>query len=188
VIFFSSINVFEVNQSFGQSRLLMMDQKTPYALSKARGEFLFAGEMNSCTVIRPTNLFGKSQRRKHSIVGESHVIPDLLEKIEQGGDLKVLGDGTQVRNFVHVTDVCDFVVRNLLLSGQHFFNLRSEITITIGELARLLTEFAGRQVKVRFDHSYMVYELFRITDFDLSLPVEFGWKPKITKIEDGLLI
>jgi UDP-glucose 4-epimerase len=188
LIFFSSINVFEVNQSFAHDRLLVADQKTPYARSKAQGEFLFCQGTPNCTIIRPTNLFGKSQRRKHQIVGESHVIPDLLEKIERGGDLHVLGDGTQVRNFVHVNDICEFVVRNIRFQGQHFFNLRSEITLTIAELAKILIEISGEQTPMRFDPSYMSYELFCIPNFDLTLPRHYGWKPKIQTIQDGLLI
>lgn len=41
MVFFSSINVFEVNQTFVNDRLVLMDKKAPYARSKAKGEFLF---------------------------------------------------------------------------------------------------------------------------------------------------
>lgn len=187
LVFFSSINVFEVNHSFVHDRLVVVDQKSPYARSKARGEFLFSQGMPDCMIIRPTNLFGKAQRRKHQIVGESHVIPDLLRKIESGEDLHVFGDGTQVRNFLHVNDVCEFVVSNLAFSGQCFFNLRSDITITIAQLAKILIEFSGREINITFDPSYMSYELFRITNFDLTVPAHYGWNPKVQTIQAGLL-
>ena len=188
IIFFSSINVFEISQSFLNDCLTAMDQKTPYARSKAKGEFLFTREVENCMILRPTNMFGKSQCRKHEKIGESHVIPDLLKKIEAGPDLCVLGDGTQVRNFVHVNDICGFVVHNIRLQGQHFFNLRSEITLTIAELAKILIEISGEQTPMRFDPSYMSYELFRIPHFDLTLPRRYGWKPIIQTIQEGLLI
>lgn len=188
LVFFSSINVFEVSQTFVNDRLAIIDQKTPYARSKAHGEFFFAQEIESCMIIRPTNLFGKSQSRRHPKVGESHVIPDLLRKIEAGGDLIVLGDGTQLRNFLHVNDVCEFVVRNLAFSGQYFFNLRSDITLTIGELANILIQISGKQTKIRFDPSFMSYELFRVPNFDLTLPSRYGWKAKIRTIQEGMLV
>ncbi len=188
LIFFSSINVFEVNQSFVHDSLVSIDQKTPYAISKARWEFLFSKYIKNFMVIRPTNLFGKEQCRRYQKVGESHVIPDLLKKIEAGGELIVFGDGTQVRNFLHVNDVCEFVKLNLSFSGQHFFNLRSEITITIGELAKILLEFLGKKTDIRFDHQFMSYELFRIPNFDLTIPKRYGFESKVMSIKEGLSI
>ena len=63
--------------------------------------------------------------------------------------------------------------------GSTFFNLRSDITITIAELAQLLLKFSGKQAHVEFDSSYMSYEMFRIKNFDLTMPFYYGWKPKV---------
>ena len=114
LVFFSSINVFESNNKFTHAKIDGLDQMSGYALSKAIGELFFANWIKNLMVIRPTNIFGKSQMRMHEKFGESHVIPDLQRKIEIALDeIEVFGDGSQVRNFIHVQDVVRFVVKNM---------------------------------------------------------------------------
>jgi UDP-glucose 4-epimerase len=186
MVFFSSINVFESNPLFEHGPLRVTPALTSYAMSKADGEFVLAEAFKHFTVIRPTNVFGKRQTRTHDQVGESHVIPDLMKKIQENDIVEVLGDGTQLRNFVHVQDIVEFVVRNLNLDGRHYFNLRSDITITIGQLARELSIFMNRNVRFRFDPSFMKLETFKIQNFDLAIPSEFGWSPRFQSITEGL--
>lgn len=186
IVFFSSINVFETNPSFEQGPVRVRPALTSYAISKEDGERMLADAFEHLTVIRPTNVFGKRQARTHDQVGESHVIPDLMKKIREQDIVDVLGDGTQRRNFVHVQDIVEFVVMNLNLEGRHHFNLRSDITITIGQLARELSIFMKRDVRFRFDPSFMMLETFQIQNFDLAIPSEFGWSPRFQSIAEGL--
>lgn len=188
IIFTSSINVFEASPTFEHDVLRSDDQSTPYARAKAKAERVLAGAVRHCTILRPTNIFGRGQLRRHSAFGESHVIPDLLAKIAAGGTVTVLGDGTQVRNFVHVSDVCDFICSNLGLTGPHWLNLRSDMTITIAQLVRDLIAFTGARVDVRYDPSYMSLERAIIRDFDVSVPRAFGWAPKVRTIAEGLTL
>ena len=186
MVFFSSINVFESNPSFEHGHIRVPPAQTSYAMSKADGERVLAEAFKHITVIRPTNAFGKRQIRCHEQFGESHVIPDLMKKIQDSDMVDVLGDGTQRRNFVHVQDIVEFVVRNLNLEGQHYFNLRSDITITIGQLAHQLSIFINRNVRFRFDPSFMTFETFQIQNFDLATPTEYGWTPRFQSIAEGL--
>ena len=186
IIFFSSINVFEHNPLYTHGPLEMMRQSSPYAILKAEGEQQMVNSFEHVIIIRPTNLFGRRQVRRHDHYGESHVIPDILKKIDIEPELEIFGDGSQIRNFVHVGDVCDFVVQNMSWEGHLYFNLRSNITITIEELAKQLLQMCGKDMPIRFRHEYMRYELLRITNFDLSLPVAYGWEPTTQTIADGL--
>lgn len=186
MVFFSSINVFESNPSFEHGPVRVPPALTSYAMSKADGERVLAEAFEQFTVIRPTNVFGKRQTRTNDQIGESHVIPDLMKKIQENDIVEVFGDGTQRRNFVHVQDIVEFVVRNLNLEGRHYFNLRSDVTISIGELAHELASFVARDVVFRFDPSFMKLETFRIQDFDLAPANKFGWVPRIQSIAAGL--
>lgn len=186
MVFFSSINVFESNPSFDHGRILVPPALTSYAISKADGERELAKVFEHFTVIRPTNVFGKRQIRTHDQFGESHVIPDLMKKIQESVIVDVLGDGTQRRNFVHVQDIVEFVVRNLNLNGQHYFNLRSDITVTIGQLAHELSLFMKRDVSFKFDPSFMKLETFKIQNFNLDVPAKYGWSPRFQSIAEGL--
>ena len=186
MIFFSSINVFESDPTFAHQEIRKQPLITPYAKSKARGENLFSNSFENFVGIRPTNVFGKRQGRTHGVVGESHVIPDLIDKINASSVVNVLGDGTQLRNFVHVMDVARFVEKMLRVDGKHFFNLRSNLTITIAALVEYIAEALGKNVEFRFDPSYMKYETFQIRDFDLAPVISYGWNAYINNIADGL--
>lgn len=186
MVFFSSINIFESNPSFRHEPIEVQPALTSYAKSKAEGERVLAGAFDDFMVIRPTNVFGKHQIRTHEQVGESHVIPDLIKKIQDNGVVNVLGDGTQRRNFVHVQDIVEFVARNLTLKGRHYFNLRSNLTINIGELAREIANFLERDVVFKFDPAFMKLETFVIQDFDLAPVKKYGWEPRIQSIAVGL--
>lgn len=188
MVFFSSINVFESNPVFEPAPVRTPPTLTAYAISKAEGERVLAEAFEHLIVVRPTNVFGKRQTRTHDQVGESHVIPDLMKKIQENEEVEVMGDGTQRRNFVHVQDIVEFVAKNIKLEGRHYCNLRSANTITIAELAHELAVFMGRDVVFKFDPSFMKLETFRIQDFDVTHEVKLGWTPRFSCIADGLKV
>lgn len=188
MIFFSTINIFESDPSFAHEAIRTLPSVTPYAQSKARGEQLFSDIFENFVAIRPTNVFGKRQGRTHGMVGESHVIPDLIDKINANDVVQVLGDGTQLRNFVHVSDVVEFVEKMLNVDGKHYINLRSDLTITIATLSAELAKALGRKVEFKFDPSFMKYETFQIKNFDLTPAINIGWHAKIHDISSGLKI
>lgn len=186
LIFTSSINVFETSGDYRHAPLRALDQRSPYAIAKARAERDLGAAFADITVLRPTNIYGKNQARCHAAYGESHVIPDLLRKLEQSGPLEVFGDGTQRRNFVHVSDVCRFIASRLGARGQHHLNLRSDLTLSIVELAREILRIRGDSRPIRFRPEYMRYEQFELPPFDLQLAKEQGWAPAVQVLAEGL--
>jgi UDP-glucose 4-epimerase len=188
MIFFSTINIFESDPSFAHEAIRTLPSVTPYAQSKARGELLFSNAFENFVAIRPTNVYGRRQGRTHGMVGESHVIPDLIDKINANDVVQVLGDGTQLRNFVHVSDIVEFVSKILLVDGSHYVNLRSNLTITIATLSAEIAKALGRKVELKFDPSFMKYETFQIKNFDLTPAINIGWHAKIHDISSGLKI
>lgn len=188
MVFFSSINVYETGQPYEHDALQEINQRSFYALSKAKSERQIEKKIENIMIIRPTNIFGKNQIRRHNQYGESHVIPDLLKKIETEACLEVFGDGTQIRNFVHVGDVNEFIIKNLYFTGKQYFNIRSNITINIAELTRELLKYTQANKKIKYRREYMKYEIFKISEFDMTLPVKLGWAQKINSITQGLAV
>jgi UDP-glucose 4-epimerase len=76
---------------------------TPYGATKAAGEMLMSAYTSvygvRCTAIRLTNVYGPGMQAKDSIVAR------LMRAIRLGNTFEVYGDGRQVRDYVHVTDV-----------------------------------------------------------------------------------
>lgn len=186
--FFSTINVYEDGLNFKHCPIEVTPKTTGYAMSKAAGEAFFESNIENLTVIRPTNIFGKNQVKTHEKVGESHVIPDLMAKMQASSQVEVFGDGSQIRNFVHVMDLVRFVRANLKLQGRHYFNLRSEITLKISELVVELANFLGIKVDLTYLPEYMKFEKMKIENFDMAIPQQYGWAPIINDIESGLKV
>src|SRR6266567_662852 len=76
---------------------------TPYGATKAACEMLLSGYagaygMSTCA-LRLTNVYGPGMAAKDSFV------PRLMRAARSGGGVDVYGDGTQLRDLVHVDDV-----------------------------------------------------------------------------------
>ena len=76
---------------------------TPYGSTKAAAEMLMSAYTASydlrCTAVRLTNVYGPGMQAKDSIVAR------LMRAIRLGGKFEIYGDGRQVRDYVHVSDV-----------------------------------------------------------------------------------
>jgi UDP-glucose 4-epimerase len=76
---------------------------TPYGSTKAAGEMLMWAYTASygvrCAYLRLTNVYGPGMQAKDSIVAR------LMRAIRLGTTFEIYGDGTQVRDYVHVHDV-----------------------------------------------------------------------------------
>jgi UDP-glucose 4-epimerase len=84
---------------------------TPYGATKAAGEMLMSAYTASyrlrCVCLRLTNVYGPGMQAKDSIVAR------LMRAIRLGDGFEVYGDGRQVRDYVHVSDVVAAARRGL---------------------------------------------------------------------------
>jgi UDP-glucose 4-epimerase len=78
---------------------------TPYGATKAASEMLMSAYTASygvrCVCLRLTNVYGPGMQAKDSIVAR------LMRAIRLEREFEIYGDGTQVRDYVHVSDVMD---------------------------------------------------------------------------------
>jgi UDP-glucose 4-epimerase len=76
---------------------------TPYGATKAAGEMLMSAYTASygvrCVCLRLTNVYGPGMQAKDSIVAR------LMRAIRLEREFEIYGDGRQVRDYVHVSDV-----------------------------------------------------------------------------------
>jgi UDP-glucose 4-epimerase len=75
----------------------------PYGATKAAGEMLMSAYTETlglrCACLRLTNAYGPGMQAKDSIVAR------LMRAIRTGATFEIYGDGTQVRDYVHVSDI-----------------------------------------------------------------------------------
>jgi UDP-glucose 4-epimerase len=76
---------------------------TPYGATKAAAEMLMSAYTEvfglRCVCLRLTNAYGPGMEAKDSIVAR------LMRAIRTGATFEIYGDGTQVRDYVHVSDI-----------------------------------------------------------------------------------
>jgi UDP-glucose 4-epimerase len=81
---------------------------TPYGSTKAAAEMLMSAYTASygirCTYLRLSNVYGPGMQAKDSIVAR------LMRAIRLGTTFEVYGDGRQVRDYVHVSDVVQAIM------------------------------------------------------------------------------
>jgi len=153
----------------------------PYAETKLQKEGLAIrySEMGVKVIgLRYFNVFGKRQSKEYA-----GVLKLFLERISQELPPKINGDGTQFRDFVHVQDVVNANIMSMdndIASG--FFNVGTNTSITILELAKNIIEYSGLDIEPIFKPTLKGDVHGTIANIDL-IRKEIGWKPSIMLID-----
>lgn len=94
--------------------------------------------------LRFFSVYGPNQRKQ--------VIYDLFRKVQtRTGVLEVLGDGSQVRDFIYVDDLVRALV--LLMGQVGTFNVASGDSFSLSDVARLVVDVSGIDSEIRFTGS-----------------------------------
>ncbi len=126
----------ETNAPYGLAKKMLLVQSQAY-----RAEYGF----NSVFVI-PTNLYGPGDNVD---LDTSHVIPALirkcLEAVSEGrSEIALWGSGKPTREFLHVDDAAEGIVRALeRYDGPEPINLGGGVEVSIIELAQLIAAATG---------------------------------------------
>ena len=149
----------------------------PYAETKLKKEELatkYAGIGVKVIGLRYFNVFGKGQSKEYA-----GVLKLFLERIRDGLPPKINGDGTQFRDFVYVGDVADANIISMVSKINHeFFNVGTNTSITILDLAKTIIKFSGLDIEPIFGPALKGDVKRTIADIDL-IKEKIGWEPKI---------
>ena len=123
---------------------------SPYGASKLAGEkacLAFARLYGMDVVcLRYFNVFGESQR----FDAYGNVIPIFVHRMLQAQPLVVYGDGTQTRDFVHVSDVVQANVKASRTAGiAGAYNIGSGKAVTINDLAALVASLGASPIEIQ---------------------------------------
>jgi GDP-L-fucose synthase len=159
-----------------------------YAIAKIAGIKLAQAyrRQHGCDFISamPTNLYGPGDSYD---LATSHVLPALIRKAHEAkarGEraFAVWGTGTPRREFLHVDDCADALVRVLnLYSDAEPINIGSGEDLTIAELARLVAEAVGFSGEIVCDASKPDGTPRKLMDG--SKLRALGWRPRIALSE-----
>ena len=134
----------------------------------------------------PTNLYGP---RDNFELETAHVLPALINrfhnaKITSSKFVEIWGDGTPLREFLHVNDLAKACL--ILLEKYEnsvAINIGSGQEISIGNLASLVAKIVGFTGEIRFNTNRPNGTQRKL--LDSTRISELGWKPQVS-LEDGI--
>ena len=98
-------------------------------------------------IVRPSNPYGRHQALK----GPQGLISVLLGKLQHGESLEVWGDGSAVRDYIHVDDLADATARLIEPeTDEGIVNVGSGAGHSLLDVVAVVESALGRQVELEF--------------------------------------
>ncbi len=177
---------------YGHARYLPIDEShptdplSPYAESKLLAEDICKKMSNrssiKTSILRLFNVYGP---RQHGGKYGS-VIARWMERARQKEPLTIFGDGSQSRDFVHVSDVADATVRTLKenAAAGEVFNVGSGLALTLNDLAKGVVQAAEADLAIDYDKARSGEVSHSLADISKAERL-LGYRPRVT-LEKGL--
>ena len=166
------------------------ETNSAYAIAKIAGIELinsFRKEYGKSWIsLMPTNLYGP---RDNFAIEGSHVLPALIRKFvdaerDNSKIVELWGDGSPLREFLHVEDVARAVVlASTAYDDTLHLNIGSGDEISIKDLALMIAELSGFKGEVIWDMSRPNGTQRKV--LDSSRIKSLGWTPRIS-LKDGI--
>lgn len=127
-------------------------------------------------ILRVANPYGERQ----PINRGQGVISVFIDKAIRGDSISIWGDGSTIRDFIHLQDVIDALV----LTSQHrglerVFNIGSGEGTSLNEVVDVIGHVLNRSLKIDYQSGRSIDVPINI--LDISRAVNYlGWSPKIT--------
>ncbi len=155
------------------------DPMSSYGIVKAAIENYIA--MYSATagfqflILRVSNLYGPRQGH----IGVQGVIPTLCRRILDGEPIKIWGDGSATRDYLHISDLMAFITAAITQCATGIFNVGSGTGTSLNQLLALFAEITRRPLNLEhlpprgFDVHHLVLD---ITQARRTL----SWLPRVS--------
>jgi len=165
----------------------------PYAIAKIAGIKLCESYRrqygDNFISVMPTNLYGPNDNYDPE---SSHLFASFIRKFSLAKrnnlqEIEIWGDGTPMREFLHVDDMADacvFLMENY--DGEEIFNIGTGTDVTVLELAEAMKEASGFNGTFKFDASKPNGTPRKL--MDVSKLENLGWKAKISLKEGVQLV
>jgi len=162
----------------------------PYAIAKIAGIKLCESYRrqygDNFISVMPTNLYGPNDNYdpENSHLFASFIRKFTLAKRNGLNEIEIWGDGSPMREFLHVDDMADacvFLMENY--DGEDIFNIGTGTDVTVLELAETMKEVSGFNGTFKFDASKPNGTPRKL--MDVSKLTSLGWKAKIS-LKEGV--
>ena len=162
----------------------------PYAIAKIAGIKMCEAyrDQYGCNFISamPTNLYGPNDNYD---LNNSHVLPAMIRKfheakIANSPSVQLWGDGSPLREFLHVDDLAEACLHLMLNYNEKMFvNVGTGVDLSIKELAQLVQSTVGYTGTIEWDTSKPNGTPRKLMNVDRIH--QSGWNHKID-LKDGV--
>jgi len=183
VIFASSADVYGAWHDGTVDESTPPEPETPYAKAKLAAEQTLATEVEDLAILRIGTVYGPSEHARRAI-------PAFIAACARGEAAVVHGDGSDVRDYIHVGDVAASVVSCVARRpGTDVFNIGSGVGRTTLDVLRAVAGVMGAEPRAHFEASArrpsrLVLDVMRARkqlglrpreDFEAALREEIEW-------------
>jgi UDP-glucose 4-epimerase len=136
----------------------------------------------TANVLRVSNPYGTHQHH----IGVQGVIPTFFKKIASGAPIEIWGDGSIVRDYIHVSDVVSALLRAGARDRSGTFNIGSGIGHSVNEILDIVRKQIGSVADVR----YLPHRSFDVERIYLDIAkagAELQWQPLLA-LEEGCAV
>lgn len=157
----------------------------PYAIAKIAGIKLCESYRrqygDNFISVMPTNLYGPNDNYdpESSHLFASFIRKFTLAKRNNLNEIEIWGDGSPMREFLHVDDMADaccFLMENY--DGEEIVNIGTGKDVTVLELANVMKEVSGFEGDYKFDATRPNGTPRKL--MDVSKLTNLGWQAKIS--------
>lgn len=165
----------------------MLHPRSYHAAGKIAAEYFLqawaAQYAGDATLLRPSNVYGPGQLPKPGF----GIIPTAFEKALNGTPLHVLGDGSAVRDYLHIDDffeLCLSIIGSEQRPGCRVFNVASETCLSLNALLDAIDCVTGHPL-LRYYEPTRVIDIQRILLDNSAARHTYNWQPRVS-INEGL--
>lgn len=157
-VYFSSGGTIYGNNSLSYRKYRESDIPAPisyYGWSKQMMEnsvlFMHRTQNLKYLIIRPSNPYGIGQNLK----GVQGLVSVALGKILNDEKIEIWGDGSAIRDYIYIKDLCDAVIKLLYNEDavNNIFNVGSELGYSVNEVINIVECAVGRKAMVMYKNA-----------------------------------
>lgn len=193
IIFSSTASVYKSsNKTINEKSDLA--PKSKYAKTKLKCERLIQKSKLNYIILRFFNVASSlpNYLRGENHIPETHLIPLFVQNAMKGKNLKIFGtnystfDGTCVRDFVHIRDICDAIIKSSKKINQEkineILNIGTNRGYSVKEILFILKKILKKDIK------YKIYKKRKgdspklVSDFKKANKI-LSWYPKNSQLK-----
>jgi nucleoside-diphosphate-sugar epimerase len=166
----------------------LLTERSIYPTSKKMGEELIKNYINNggnAVILRLFNVYGPEMDVRNN--GYGRVIPNFINALRKGEEIKIFGDGNQVRSFIWIDDIIEALEKIIEIPVlPYVMNIGNSEHITISQLAELIFQIFKKSVEINHFAKDPDDPLWRQPNIDKAKLI-LNWEPKIS-LKEGLEI